>query len=61
MDGQGATATVTAGQMAFVRRTPAPELAPPFASTGWTGWLRANLFATPFNAVLTALTLLLLV
>jgi general L-amino acid transport system permease protein len=61
MDGQGATATVTAGHMAFVRRAPAPELAPPFASTGWTGWLRANLFATPFNAVLTVLLVLLLV
>src|SRR3974390_1576846 len=59
MDGRGAA--VTAGDLAFVRRAPAPALAPPFASTGWTGWLRANLFASPFNAVLTVLTVLLLV
>jgi len=46
---------------AFVRRTPAPALAPPALSVGRLGWLRANLFSTPFNAVLTILTLLFLV
>ena len=49
------------GSAAFVRTTPAPALAPPALSVGWLGWLRANLFSTPFNAVLTALTVLLLV
>ncbi|HEY2135417.1 MAG TPA: amino acid ABC transporter permease [Xanthobacteraceae bacterium] len=46
--------------LAYVRRAPAPDLAPPFASVGWAGWLRANLFATPFDAALTVLTILLL-
>src|SRR5690242_1594042 len=55
-----ASSVTTTGGAAFVRRAPAPELAPPFASTGWLGWLRANLFATPLNAVLTVLTILLL-
>jgi general L-amino acid transport system permease protein len=50
----------TTGETVFVRRAWAPELAPPFASTGWVGWLRANLFGTPFNAVLTVLTVLFL-
>ena len=45
---------------AFVRTAPAPALAPPALSVGWLGWLRANLFSTPFNAVLTVLTVLLL-
>jgi len=49
------------GSAAFVRTAPAPALAPPALSVGWLGWLRANLFSTPFNAVLTALTVLLLV
>ena len=49
------------GSVAFVRTAPAPALAPPALSVGWLGWLRANLFSTPFNAVLTALTVLLLV
>jgi general L-amino acid transport system permease protein len=59
MAGQGESGT--AGGIAFVRRAPAPDLAPPFASTGWAGWVRANLFGTPANAVLTVLTILLLV
>ena len=49
-----------AGGVAYVRGAPAPALPPPFASTGWLGWCRANLFGTPFNAVLTVLTILLL-
>jgi general L-amino acid transport system permease protein len=48
-------------EVAFVRAAPAPDLPPPFASTGWTGWLRANLFGTPFNAILTLLTLLMVI
>src|ERR1700687_6279719 len=57
---QGAHAVAVAGGLAFVRRAPAPHLPPPFASTGWLGWCRANLFGTPVNAVLTVLTVLLL-
>ena len=44
----------------FVRREPAAAMPPPFASTGLIGWIRANLLGTPFNAVLTFLTILLL-
>src|SRR2546423_14228521 len=57
---EGAHTISVAGGFAYVRGEPAPALAPPFASTGWLGWGRANLFGTPFNAVLTVLTVLLL-
>jgi general L-amino acid transport system permease protein len=57
----GARAISVASGFAYVRGEPAPALPPPFASTGWLGWCRANLFGTPFNSVLTVLTLLLLV
>src|SRR5262245_15958936 len=57
----GAQTISLAGGVAFVRGAPAPERPPPFASTGWIGWGRANLFGTPFNAVLTVLTILFLV
>jgi general L-amino acid transport system permease protein len=60
MTGQGAATLSTHGSVAFMRGAPAPAKPPPFAATGWAGWLRANLFATPFNAALTALTLLFL-
>jgi len=53
-------AVIGTGGGAFVRTAPAPALAPPALSVGWLGWLRANLFSTPFNAVLTVLTVLLL-
>ena len=53
----GAQTVSVAGGFAFVRGEEAPALPPPFASTGWLGWGRANLFGTPFNAVLTVLTL----
>jgi general L-amino acid transport system permease protein len=56
-----AQAISIAGGFAYVRGEPAPALPPPFASTGLIGWGRANLFGTPLNAVLTVLTLLLLV
>ncbi len=49
-----------AGAFAYVRGEPAAALPPPFASTGWIGWCRANLFGTPLNAVLTVLIVLLL-
>jgi len=54
-------AVPTGHSAAFVRSEPAPSLAPPFASTGWIGWTRANLFGTPFNAVMTVLVALLFV
>jgi general L-amino acid transport system permease protein len=60
MAGHGTFSVAVAGDVAFVRRAPAPALAPPFASVGWAGWIRANLFSTPFNATLTVLTVLLL-
>jgi len=53
-------AVIGTGGGAFVRTAAAPALAPPALSVGWLGWLRANLFSTPFNAVLTVLTVLLL-
>jgi general L-amino acid transport system permease protein len=56
-----AHAISVAGGFAYVRGAEAPALPPPFASTGWLGWCRANLFGTPFSAVLTVLTVVLLV
>src|SRR3984957_6364538 len=48
----------TEHSLVFVRPAPAPSLPPPFASTGVIGWMRTNLFGTPFNAVLTVLIVL---
>jgi len=50
-----------AGDVAFVRRKPAPALPPPMMTTGPVGWLRANLFSSVLNAILTALAVLLIV
>jgi general L-amino acid transport system permease protein len=58
MSAQGVTAIPTEHSVVFVRTQAAPTLAPPFASTGWIGWGRANLFGTPFNAVMTVLVVL---
>ena len=41
----------------FVRREDEPELPPPRRRTGAVGWLRANLFSSPGNTVLTLLGL----
>ncbi|MBI3436239.1 MAG: amino acid ABC transporter permease [Proteobacteria bacterium] len=41
---------------AFVRDERAPALPAPAATIGGFGWLRANLFSTPFNALLTLAT-----
>ena len=35
--------------------TPHPDLPPPAATTGVIGWLRANLFSSPLNALMTLL------
>jgi general L-amino acid transport system permease protein len=39
----------------FVRVSPAPDVPPPVATTGILGWLRANLFSSALNSVLTIL------
>jgi general L-amino acid transport system permease protein len=36
---------------------PAPAQKPPATTVGWIGWLRAHLFSTPANSVLTLATL----
>jgi general L-amino acid transport system permease protein len=41
--------------VAYVRRTPAPALAPPITQIGAIGWLRANLFSSIPNALFTLL------
>ena len=46
-------------QLRFVRMQQLEPLPPPALHTGAIGWLRANLFSTPFNMVLTFLTVLL--
>lgn len=45
----------------FLRTTPAEPLPPPMTRSGALGWLRANLFSTPLNCVLTLLCLILIV
>jgi general L-amino acid transport system permease protein len=39
------------------RTTTSPEIKPPTATVGIIGWIRANLFNTPFNSLLTLLIL----
>lgn len=46
--------------IAYVREAPAEALPAPVSQSGVLGWLRANFFATPFDAVLSLLVLLLL-
>jgi general L-amino acid transport system permease protein len=46
--------------IAYVREVPAEAAPPPVSSRGAFGWLRANFFATPLDAVLSVLVLLLL-
>lgn len=46
---------------AFVRTAPAPFVAPPAATVGTLGWLRANLFGSPGNAMLTIVIALALI
>jgi general L-amino acid transport system permease protein len=45
----------------YLRATPAERLPPPAARAGPFGWLRANLFSTPFNIALTIVCVLLIV
>ena len=44
----------------YVRDTEAPKLPPPGRSTGVIAWLRANLFSSIGNSILTVLTVLFL-
>src|SRR5262245_45894849 len=50
----------SAAQSVFVRNAPAELLPPPMATTGMLGWLRANLFSSLPNAILTVVCVLLL-
>jgi general L-amino acid transport system permease protein len=45
----------------YLRRAPAEKLPPPLMRAGIFGWVRANLFSTPLNVVLTLVCLLLVV
>ena len=45
----------------YVRRSPADRLPPPAARAGALGWLRANLFSSPANIVLTLVCVLFIV
>jgi general L-amino acid transport system permease protein len=45
--------------LAYVRSTPAQVLPPPASMVGVLGWLRANLFSSPANTVLTIASALL--
>ena len=47
-------------QINFVRRETLPAQPPPASMTGAVGWLRENLFSTPFNIGLTVLISLLI-
>lgn len=39
--------------LAYLRHAPAEKLPPPIAHAGIVGWLRANLFSSPMNVILT--------
>jgi general L-amino acid transport system permease protein len=49
--------TAISDDMIFVRTAPAKPLPPPVTHVGMLGWLRANLFSSVPNAILTAVTL----
>jgi general L-amino acid transport system permease protein len=44
----------------YVRRDAAEALPPPANLTGWQGWVRENLFSSPFNIAMTIVSALLL-
>ena len=54
-------ATITDASLAFVRTVPASKLPPPIASTGLIARLRRNFASSVFNAILTAIIVVLLV
>jgi len=47
-------------KLSYLRLAPAERLAPPAARAGMLGWLRANLFSSPFNIALTLACVLLI-
>ncbi len=49
-----------ATQAAYVASSPIPAIPPPSAHAGVIGWLRANLFSSPFNVALTIVCALLI-
>ena len=53
-------AAASAMPVSFLRQTPAARLPPPALRGGIAGWLRANLFSSPFNVALTLLCALLI-
>jgi general L-amino acid transport system permease protein len=55
------TTAQSAGAHAYVRAAPAPFMAPPPATVGMIGWIRANLFPNVASGVLTVLIAALLV
>ena len=48
-------ASTTAYDLIFVRKEEEPILAPPVSDVGAIGWLRANLFSSVTNTILTLL------
>jgi general L-amino acid transport system permease protein len=51
-------AAMSESAVQFLRQTPALSLPPPSSRTGVFGWLRANLFSSPFNIALTLIAIL---
>jgi general L-amino acid transport system permease protein len=54
-------AELSLAEMRFVRREQLPPQPPPARMTGAIGWMRQNLFSSPFNIALTIVIVLLLV
>jgi general L-amino acid transport system permease protein len=48
-----AQVAMTEDDLAFVRRAPPPDISPPISQIGFIGWLRANLFSSVLNSVMT--------
>lgn len=51
----------TAQSVAFVRKTPLPELPPPANAAGPVAWIRTNLFSGIFNSILTLIAFYLVI
>src|SRR5437764_13613623 len=49
-----------AAEIAFVRSAAEEPLPPPVTMAGAIGWVRGNLISTPFNIVLTLISILLI-
>jgi general L-amino acid transport system permease protein len=50
----------TGGSAAYVRTTEAEKLPPPASLVGVQGWVRENLFSSPFNIMMTVISALLI-